>query len=179
MRSMEWIQLTGMILHGNIYLWLVMKKSSVSRTRRFTDFQILCYAFERWTRTHNQILSGKTSWRGSKVHHNTELWRQMMVSQWNSSEIFSQDSPHCSSATKSKSSCQKWAKSQNNSQDGTSFMSMFNDISWGSKDIEQECELSAKLVSIYATRFSPRRWSFLGPGSEKKWYSTHESKPQG
>ena len=27
--------------------------------------------------------------------------------------------------------------------------------------------------------FSPGKWSFLGPGSEKKWYSTHESKPQG
>ena len=32
---------------------------------------------------------------------------------------------------------------------------------------------------IYARRFSPRRWSFLGFGSEKKWYSTHEHKPQG
>ena len=59
------------------------------------------------------------------------------------------------------------------------FISMFNDISWGSKDNEQECELSAKLVSIYARRFSPRRWSFLGPGSEKKWYSTHVDRPQG
>ena len=34
------------------------------------------------------------------------------------------------------------------------FKSMFNDISWGSKDNEQECELSAKLVSICARRFS-------------------------
>ena len=59
------------------------------------------------------------------------------------------------------------------------FMSMLNDISWGSKDTEKECELSAKLVSIHAKRFSPGRWSFLGPGSEKKWYSIHESKPQG
>ena len=59
------------------------------------------------------------------------------------------------------------------------FMSMFNDISWGSKDNEHECELSANLVSIYAKRFSPGRWSFLGPGSEKKWYSTRDSKPQG
>ena len=58
------------------------------------------------------------------------------------------------------------------------FMSMFNDISWGSKDNEQECESSAQLVSIYAKRFSPGRWSFLGPGSEKKWYSSHESKQQ-
>ena len=59
------------------------------------------------------------------------------------------------------------------------FMSMFNDISWGSKDNEQECELSAQLVSICARRFSPGKWSFVGPRSEKKWYSTHEYKPQG
>ena len=59
------------------------------------------------------------------------------------------------------------------------FMSMLNDISWRSQDNEQECESSAELVSIYARRFSPGRCSFLGLGSEKKWYSTHESKPQG
>ena len=59
------------------------------------------------------------------------------------------------------------------------FMSMFNDISWGNKDHEQECELNADLVSIYARRFPPGRWSFLGAGSEKKWYSTHVDRPQG
>ena len=59
------------------------------------------------------------------------------------------------------------------------FMSMFNDISWGSQDNGQECESNANLVSFFARRFSSGRWSFLGPGSEKKWYSTHESKPQG
>ena len=58
-------------------------------------------------------------------------------------------------------------------------MSMFNDISWDLKNNEQECELSANLVSIFAKRFSPGRWSFFGPGSEKKWYSTHDIKPQG
>ena len=36
----------------------------------------------------------------------TELWTTLMVSHWNSSGISSQDSPHCSSATKSKSDCQ-------------------------------------------------------------------------
>ena len=65
-----------------------MKRSSVSPTRRFTYFLILCYALARWTRTHNQILSGKTCWRGSRVHHNTGLWTQLMVSQWSSSEYF-------------------------------------------------------------------------------------------
>ena len=32
---------------------------------------------------------------------------------------------------------------------------------------------------MYAKRFSSGKWSFLGPGSEKKWYSTYDSKPQG
>ena len=45
----------------------------------------------------------------SKVHQNTELWTELMVSQLNSSGISSQDSQHCSSATKSKSYCQDWA----------------------------------------------------------------------
>ena len=48
------------------------------------------------------------------------------------------------------------------------FMSMFNDISWGSKDNSKECESNAQLVSLYAKRFGAGKWSFLGPGSEKK-----------
>ena len=67
--------------------------------------QILCYVLKRWIRTQHAILSGRTSWLGSKVHHSTELWTQLMVSRWNSSGIFSQHSPHCSSGSKSKSSC--------------------------------------------------------------------------
>ena len=59
------------------------------------------------------------------------------------------------------------------------FMSMFNDISWGSEDNERECNANADLVSLYARRFPPGRWSFLEPGSEKKWYSTHVDGPQG
>ena len=58
-------------------------------------------------------------------------------------------------------------------------MSMFNDISCKSKENEQECELSVILVSVDARRFSPGRWSFLGPGSEKKWYSVSANSPQG
>ena len=149
-----------------------MKKSSVSRTRRFTYFQILCYALERGTRTQHQILFGKKSWLGSRVHHHTELWTQLMVSQWSSSEIFSPDLPLCSSSTMYKSSWPKWA--------GTNYLHV--DVQrhhMGSKDDEQESELTAQLVSIYARRFSPGRWSFLGPGSEKKWYSTHGSRPRG
>ena len=52
-----------------------------------------------------KLCMGRQLYVVQKVHHNTELWTQLMVSQWNSSGISSQDSPHCSSATKSKSSC--------------------------------------------------------------------------
>ena len=37
------------------------------------------------------------------------------------------------------------------------FMSMFNDISWGSHENQQECELSAQLVSIYAKKIFTRK----------------------
>ena len=67
----------------------MMKKSSVSRTQRFTHFQILCYL---------------------------DIDGEPMEFEWN---IF-QDSPHRNSATKSKSSCRKCAKSQNNLHDGSS-----------------------------------------------------------
>ena len=59
------------------------------------------------------------------------------------------------------------------------FMSMLNDISWGSKDNKKECESNAQIVSPFAKRLGARQWSFLGPGSEKKWYSVSEDSPQG
>ena len=59
------------------------------------------------------------------------------------------------------------------------FLSMFNDISCGSKDNEKECLANAKLVSLYAKRLGKGQWSFIGPGSEKKWYSISEDSPQG
>ena len=49
-------------------------------------------------------------------------------------------------------------------------MSMFNDISCGSRDNKKECESNAQLVPLYAKRFGTGQWSFVGPGSEKKWY---------
>ena len=59
------------------------------------------------------------------------------------------------------------------------FMSMFNDILWRFEDNERECNANANLVSTFAKRFPPGHWSFLGPGSEKKWYSTYIDRPRG
>ena len=59
------------------------------------------------------------------------------------------------------------------------FMSMFNDISSDKKDNEEECVANVKVVSIYAKKFGVGQWSFIGAGSEKKWYSMEENSPQG
>ena len=59
------------------------------------------------------------------------------------------------------------------------FISMFNDISCDKKDNEEECLANVKVVSILAKKFGIGQWSFIGPGSEKKWYSMEENSPQG
>ena len=88
MRFLECLKSAGKIFHGDNHLWSMMKKSSVSRIQRFMYFQILCYVLERRIRTQHQVLFGKNSWVGSKIHQNTELRTQLTESRWNSSGIF-------------------------------------------------------------------------------------------
>ena len=59
------------------------------------------------------------------------------------------------------------------------FMSMFNDISCDRNDNKDECLKNADYVKTFARRFGIGQWSFIGPGSEKKWYSGEENSPQG
>ena len=58
------------------------------------------------------------------------------------------------------------------------FMSMFNDISCDRKGNKDECLANAGVVKVLASKFGVGQWSFIGPGSEKKWYSA-ENGPQG
>ena len=41
---------------------------------------------------------------------------------------------------------------------------------------EEKCKSNACEVANYARRFPRGDWSFLGPGSEKKWYGTFSEK---
>ena len=53
------------------------------------------------------------------------------------------------------------------------FMSMFNDISCDRKGNKEECLANARVVKVLARKFVGQ-WSFIGPGSEKKWFSGKE-----
>ena len=56
--------------------------------------------------------------------------------------------------------------------DHTWWKAMFNDISCDGKGNEEECLANAKVVSTFAKKFGIGQWSFIGPGSKKKWSST-------
>ena len=56
-------------------------------------------------------------------------------------------------------------------------MSMFNDISCDRYDNKVECLKNANYVKTFAGRFGIGQWSFIGPGSEKRWYPS-EISPQ-
>ena len=50
---------------------------------------------------------------------------------------------------------------------------MYNDIEWGQKRNRETCIANSFMDSEYARKIAQGHWSFLGPGSEKKWYGTH------
>ena len=58
------------------------------------------------------------------------------------------------------------------------FMSIFNDSFCDRYDNKDECLRNANIVKTFSKKFGIGQWSFIGPGSEKKWYSS-ENSPQG
>ena len=44
------------------------------------------------------------------------------------------------------------------------------------KTIERECLANAEIVSTCAKKFGIGQWSFIGPGSDKKWFSMEENR---
>ena len=102
-----------------------------------------------------------------------------MESRLSSSGTFSQDSQRWQLYGKVKDLLSRSEETSENFTGIILFMSMFNDISCGTKDNEEECVANAKVVSILAKRFGTGQWSYIGPGSEKKWSSMEENSPQG
>ena len=51
-------------------------------------------------------------------------------------------------------------------------MSMFNDITWSERKDGENCISNALKSKNYAMKFSQGHWTFLGPGSEEKWFGS-------
>ena len=73
----------------------------------------------------------------------------------------------------------RWQKPED-FQDRIIFMSMYNDVDWSQgKEIFKTCVSHSAEVKAHAHRLPKGHWSFLGPGTEEKWYGTHTYKPEG
>ena len=162
------------------YLSLIGEERNINLQRTkvyvFSD-SVLCLGKIQENRQSNDAWEQRLGW----FNHlrNKETLTESTASRWTSSEIFSQDSARCSSMRKSKSLLFRFEETPENFKGRILFMSMFNDISCGSRDNEKECMSNANLVSQYLKRFGKGQRSFIGPGSEKKWYSISEDSPQG
>ena len=145
-----------------------MNKSSVSCTQRFTYFcdSVLCLGKMKENPQSNYAWEDRLTWFKSSPEYRAldKIGGWPMEFEWNIFPGFTalqlvrevQELPS------------KLSVQPENSTGRIIFMSMFIDISWGSKDNEQECNAHADLVSLYAKRFSAGQWSLLGLGSEKK-----------
>ena len=98
-----------------------MKKSSVSRTRRFTYFSdtVLCFGKLNENPQSNTDWEDKLTWF-KKVHNNTDIRIQLMVSQWNSGGIFPRIHHSAALQQMFKSSFSKMSEEPENLQDGSS-----------------------------------------------------------
>ena len=60
------------------------------------------------------------------------------------------------------------------------FMLMYNEIVWRNQDNKNVCFAKFHPCDrLCEKKFPHRHWSFLGPGSEKKWFGTDTYKPNG
>ena len=125
----------------------------------------------------NENPQSNIAWEdSSKVHQNTALWTELMVSWWNSSGTSSQNSPHCSSATKSKSSCVKWLIQQK-SLDGSSSCRRTTTSHWDLRTTRKRVKCST-LFSL-CKKIRSRTMVILRAWIREKWCSFSEDTPQG
>ena len=156
-----------------------MKQLSIFNAQKSTSSQILCCALDRSIYIRNSIKLGRKGLKGSQPTKATEIMTVSMESRLNSSATSSQDSPRCSSAVKSQIYWATWEKHQKLSQKELylSHCSMTSLVTEKSK--EEECLANARVVQVLEIKFGVGQWSFIGPGSEKKWYSAEQNNPQG
>ena len=123
------------------------------------------------------------AWKNRVVEIRSEKTMQILMlpteSRLNSSGTFSQDSQRCNSVIINVNDLlSNLGQTPATLTGRIQFMAMFNDISCDRKDNKDECLKNAESMKVLSRRFGIGQWSFIGPGSEKKWYFS-ENSPQG
>ena len=177
MRSQVWKRLVGKIVHGNICHQLLMKESSIFNAQKSTPFQILlCLGKIHQNLESNEAFKKRIEWITSSQSYRNVVGinGEPTEFEWNIFPGFGT----LQLCNKVKDLLSRLGETPEIFTGTILFMSMFNDISCGTKNHEQECLAHARVVSLYARKFGTGHWSFIGPRSEKKWYSIKEDSPQ-
>ena len=166
MRSMEWVQLTGKTFRGSIHLcqWWRSHQSIACK-----GFRILRFCFMSWkgeSETSIKYCLGRT----------VELVQRFITEQnfghnWRRTDGIRVEYFTGFTTLQFVDKVQEFMNKMGDPaqfQERIIFMSMFNDIMWGSADNQRECIAIATLVvSFLSKRFPSGCWSFLGLRSEK------------
>ena len=151
MRFLECLKSAGKILHGNNYFWWHAK------VYVFSD-SVLCLGKVNQNPTSKAVWEEKLSWFTNSPQYRTldTIDGEPMEFEWN---IF----PGFTTLQLVDKVQEFMTKMGDPSQfkGRIIFMSMLNDIIWGSEDNERECIANATLVTLLAKRFPAGRWSFL------------------
>ena len=173
-KSLVWTKFCIRRILGHNCLWLVVQWPSIFKAQRSTYFQILCYVSAKFFNILNATKLGRTELQEYEPREATEIMMLSVESrrefEWNifpgftSLQLCDKISDHLSSMGQTPESF----------TGRILFMSMFNDISCDRYDNKDECLKNAEFVKTFAERFGIGQWSFIGPGSEKKWVSFRE-----
>ena len=174
MRFLECLKSAGKVLHGNSYLWSMMREViSLSHAEVYVFSDSLLYLGKvNQNPTSNTAWERQLDWFKDSSQYRTldTIDREPMEFEWNIFPGFT-----------TLQLVQDVLKFMNKMGDSSEFKGRvifmsFNDIIWGVKDNEKDCIANSTLVSFFAKRFPAGHWSFFGPGSETKWYSIYKEK---
>ena len=156
-----------------------MKESSIFNAQKSTSFRILCCALGRFSKTLDRRMHGNKDWDGWNLLQHSETLTESMVSQWNSSGKFFQDSIRCSSATKSKVYCTDWEKHRKISQEEFYWCRRSTTFLVEQKTMKKNVWQMLDSYLCMQEDLVKDNGPLIGPGSVKKWYSISEDSPQG
>ena len=137
----------------------------------------LCSVWGKWETI--LLNPGRNKFNGIWTTVISVNWIELMDNLWNSSGRFSQDSLQWQSSMRFNRWWENYSVNQRTSQARSSSCQCSTTLCEMQKGNEKLCVNNSKRVEEYAWRFPRGHWSFLGPRSEKKWYATYNSKPNG
>ena len=156
------------VYHVTKLLWLRMPEPTSSPTR--------CSVWRTWVT--NQSKPVRTKLNGFWKIAFSKIWTESMESRWNSSGKYSQESQHWEFLKRFKKLWLNYSVNLSSSKERSSSCQCTTTL-YGENEETQKRLRKPCIVANYVRRFPHRRWSFMGPGSEKKGYGTYSDKPDG